>query len=91
MLHFYTGTVIRLKDAEYPIIGDISRRRRQATKSEYEMFTSVLVPNPHFTPNIQDFDLLGYAVTSGRFFSEDEICYASGAPRGANSLGKVAI
>ncbi|XP_045625247.2 integrin alpha-PS3 isoform X1 [Procambarus clarkii] len=90
----WQGTVIRFKDVSPPVPGEISRRRRrrrQAIVTEDHMFTSQLVPNPYFTANIEDFDLMGYAVTSGRFLREDEILYASGAPRGASSLGKVIV
>lgn len=89
----WKGTVIRYKDVEPPVPGEISkrRRRRQALISESQMFTSQFVPNPYFTAHIGDFDLMGYAVTSGRFISEDTILYAGGAPRGALSHGKVLI
>lgn len=91
----WQGSVIRFKDADSPIQGEISfrrRRRRQAPfKSEYQMFSSELVPNPYYTATIQDFDLNGYAVTSGRFFNKEELLYASGAPRGAYTYGKVLL
>ncbi|XP_068247321.1 integrin alpha-PS3-like [Palaemon carinicauda] len=91
----WQGSVIRFKDAASPVHGEMAfRRRRQALPSipsEIQMFSSQNVPNPYYTPAIQDFDLNGYAVTSGRFFKESELLYASGAPRGAYTLGKVYI
>ncbi|XP_047487979.1 integrin alpha-7-like isoform X1 [Penaeus chinensis] len=89
----WQGTVIRFKDAGLPPIGEISRRRRrrQTLVSEHQMFSSQFVPNPYYTSSIKDFDLLGYSVTSGHFLSTDEILYAAGATRGANSLGKVLL
>ncbi|KAK4318879.1 hypothetical protein Pmani_010143 [Petrolisthes manimaculis] len=88
----WQGTVVRLKDKGPPVTGEISRRRRQAgTIKEYLMFASDFVPNPWHTPNIEDFDLMGYAVTSGRYRRSDELLYCGGAPRGAASLGKVII
>ncbi|KAK7074650.1 hypothetical protein SK128_017829 [Halocaridina rubra] len=93
----WQGSVIRFKDADSQIPGQISvrrrrRRRRQlSSKPESHMFSSELVPNPSYTAGINDFDLNGYAVTSGRFYSKDELLYASGAPRGAYNYGKVFI
>ncbi|XP_042855750.1 integrin alpha-7-like isoform X1 [Penaeus japonicus] len=88
----WQGTVIRLRDAGLPPIGEISRRRRrrQAPVSEYQMFSSQFIPNPYYTSSIEDFDLFGYSVTSGKFLSS-EILYAAGATRGAKSLGKVIL
>lgn len=89
----WKGSVIRIKDASDISPGIISRRRRrrQARTSDHQMFTTSFVLNPHYTANIHDFDLMGYAITSGTFLKEDQLCYASGAPRGANSYGKVFI
>ncbi|XP_064088810.1 integrin alpha-PS3-like [Macrobrachium nipponense] len=91
----WQGSVIRLKDAASPVHGEMAfRRRRQvphSIPSEVQMFSSQSMPNPYYTPSIQDFDLNGYAVTSGRFFNANELLYASGAPRGAYTFGKVFI
>lgn len=92
----WQGSVIRFKDASSPISGEITfrRRRRQVpppTIPEFQMFKSELVINPYYTTTIQDFDLNGYSVTSGRFFNEAELLYASGAPRGASTFGKVYV
>ncbi|KAG7165078.1 Integrin alpha-PS3-like [Homarus americanus] len=88
----WQGSVIRMSDNTNSVPGEISRRRRRQSQiKESDMFDSSFVPNPYFTSVIEDFDLLGYAVTSGRFMSKDELLYVGGAPRGALSHGKVLI
>jgi len=66
--------------------GGISRRRRQTNPIRY--YSSSFVPNPYFTPNLNDNDLFGYSVSSGTF-KPGEIHFVAGGPRGANSTGKV--
>lgn len=72
-------------------VGGIARRRRQTRGKipEYQMFSRAFIPNPYYTSAMEDFDLMGYSVTSGRFRSKDELLYVGGAPRGAGSHGKV--
>lgn len=82
---FPAGTVILYQDSNwYNPDESIARRKRQAG---WQDFQDDLVPNPVYFSSIRDCDLFGYAVTSGRFLSE-EILYAGGAPRGADSYGK---
>ncbi|XP_063843702.1 integrin alpha-PS3-like isoform X1 [Scylla paramamosain] len=85
------GTVILYQDSNWNNPEGIARRRRQAwwiTKRDFQHDT---VPNPSYFTRIRDCDLFGYAVTSGRFLSERQILYAGGAPRGAESYGKVLV
>lgn len=55
------------------------------------MFQTELVPDPSYITTLDDFDMFGYSVTSGRFLSKNKILYAGGAPRGANYYGKASI
>ncbi|XP_047495129.1 integrin alpha-PS3-like [Penaeus chinensis] len=89
----WRGTIIRFKDTYIQHVGGIARRRRQTRRKipEYQMFSREFVPNPYYTSAMEDFDLMGYSVTSGRFRSKDELLYVGGAPRGAGSHGKVIV
>lgn len=40
----------------------------------------------YFNINVQVFHCLGYQVSSGRFFQNDELLYVSSSPRGASQL-----
>ncbi|XP_066954008.1 integrin alpha-PS3-like isoform X2 [Macrobrachium rosenbergii] len=86
----WQGSVILVRDSgPFPDVNTF--RQPQSTVSQDKMFDSVLVPNPYYTYGTRDFDLSGYAVTSGRFFSKDQLLYVTGAPRGASMHGKVLI
>lgn len=89
----WRGTIIRYKDTYMQHVGGIARRRRQTRGKipEYQMFSRAFIPNPYYTSAMEDFDLMGYSVTSGRFRSKDELLYVGGAPRGAGSHGKVIV
>ncbi|XP_076048766.1 integrin alpha-PS5-like [Oratosquilla oratoria] len=96
----WRGTVVRAQDYHPGGPGGISRRRRSLSLrqrrqvsfevNEYDMFSDYLVPNPYSTSDVNDFSLLGYSVTSGRF-STDVIRYVAGAPKGAMLFGKVLV
>ncbi|XP_064088837.1 integrin alpha-PS4-like [Macrobrachium nipponense] len=84
----WQGSVILLRDSvPFPNVNTF----RQPTASEDTMFKSALVPNPYYTYSTEDFELTGYAVTSGRFFNKNQLLYVTGAPRGASMHGKVLI
>ncbi|XP_050720083.1 integrin alpha-PS3-like [Eriocheir sinensis] len=82
------GSVILFKDYQWDNPGGVSRRRRQA---RHQMFQTELVPDPLYVTTLNDFEMFGYAVTSGRFMSKNKILYAGGAPRGAGFYGKVIV
>ncbi|XP_071451532.1 integrin alpha-PS4-like [Hetaerina americana] len=54
-------------------------------------FANLYVPPSNPSPNnkLASFDYFGYQVSSGYFFDENELWYATSAPRAANILGKV--
>ena len=85
--HFHAGTIILFEDYNWDNPDGVARRRRQTGKRQ-QSFTHEVVPNPLYFSHVDDCDLFGYAVTSGRFLSQDKILYAGGAPRGADSYGK---
>ncbi|KAK7080194.1 hypothetical protein SK128_005032 [Halocaridina rubra] len=92
----WQGSVVRFKDFDQSGPGSISSRRRRSHRVRRQIlpnfqFATSLVPNPYYTSAIRDFDLNGYSVTSGRYFSDNKLLYASGAPKGADSYGKVII
>ncbi|XP_068247272.1 integrin alpha-PS3-like [Palaemon carinicauda] len=86
----WQGSVILMKDSNPDPDANTSRQPSPKVP-ETMMFTSLRVPNPYYTASIEDFDLFGYAVTSGRFFNKDELLYATGGPNSASAHGKVLI
>ena len=81
----WTGTLIRYREADTSDSGG-SRSRRQIV----EDLTDVNIPNPFITKKLHRYDYLGYAVSSGRFYSSDKATfYLAGAPRAADGKGEV--
>lgn len=87
-----TGSVVEMRDAVLQAPGSISRKRRQTSSgvSPQQAYSLEFVPNPYYTSSIGDSDYFGYAVGSGTFVPGQEH-YIGGAPRGAESRGKVGV
>ncbi|XP_047741287.1 integrin alpha-PS5-like, partial [Hyalella azteca] len=64
--------------------------RQTSPVSPPQAFSLDFVPNPVFSPRINDSDYFGYSVSSGTFV-RGQLHYVAGAPRGADSRGKVLV
>ncbi|KAL0127515.1 hypothetical protein PUN28_003059 [Cardiocondyla obscurior] len=50
-----------------------------------------VIPSLAKEPRLHSYNYFGYAITSGTYFNEQDIWYASSAPQGANLYGKVLV
>ncbi|XP_072762509.1 integrin alpha-8 isoform X2 [Anoplolepis gracilipes] len=61
------------------------------TTSINESFSRTVIPSLAREQQVYNHNYFGYAVTAGTYFNEQDIWYASSAPRGADMHGKVLV
>ncbi|XP_012523377.1 integrin alpha-PS4 [Monomorium pharaonis] len=54
-------------------------------------FSRTVIPSLAREQRVHSYNYFGYAITSGTYFNEQNVWYASSAPQGANMYGKVLI
>ncbi|XP_011872800.1 PREDICTED: integrin alpha pat-2-like [Vollenhovia emeryi] len=54
-------------------------------------FSRTVIPSLAREPRVHSYNYLGYAITAGTYFNEQDVWYASSAPQGANMYGKVLV
>ncbi|XP_076053792.1 integrin alpha-5-like isoform X2 [Oratosquilla oratoria] len=83
----WTGSVVNTESSSTPV--EARRRRRRSWSSMDIAFTQEEVAHHYYLS--KDYDLFGYSVATGYFWGHDDLWTVAGAPRAADTLGKVYI
>ncbi|KAK3883405.1 hypothetical protein Pcinc_012280 [Petrolisthes cinctipes] len=84
------GTMAKYKDRQWNLNPSHSRRRRRQSSLAVR-FTTSIIPKPIYTPEVEEDDYMGYAITSGNYSNSQKLLYAAGSPKANNTLGEVII